>query len=371
MAIPFVDLKTQQKRIRTSIDQRIAKILEHGAYILGPEVGELEKTLASYVGVKHCVACSSGTDALLMPLMAYGIGAGDVVFTTPFTFIATAEVVALLRAKTAFVDIDERTYNIDSSKLEDTVKKYAANPSLGKMRGIIPVDLFGQTPDYDAIQTIASKYGLWVIEDAAQSFGATYKGKKSCSFGNVGATSFFPAKPLGCYGDGGAIFCNDDEMHKALVSIRVHGQGEDKYNNVRVGINGRIDTMQAAILLAKMEIFDEEIALRNQVADRYSKALQAKYVTPFVAQDCVSVWAQYSILAGNRAEAMGKLKANNIPAAVYYPKPLHLQDAFRNLGGKKDDFPVSEHIAEKIFSLPMHPYLTTDDQTMIVNALMH
>ncbi|MCX6138237.1 MAG: DegT/DnrJ/EryC1/StrS aminotransferase family protein [Ignavibacteriales bacterium] len=370
MAIPFIDLKAQQSRIKASIDRRIAKLLEHGTYIMGPEVAELEKTLSSYVGVKHCVSCSSGTDALLMPLMAYGMGPGDVIFTTPFTFIATAEVIAILRAKTVFVDIDERTYNIDPARLEDAVKRYAANPSLGKIRGVIPVDLFGQTPDYDAIKTIADRYGLWVMEDAAQAFGASYKGKKSCSFGDVAATSFFPAKPLGCYGDGGAIFTNSDEMHKALVSIRVHGQGEDKYNNVRVGINGRLDTMQAAILLAKMEIFDEEIGLRNQVADRYSKMLQPKYVTPYVAPDCVSAWAQYSILAENRADAMAKLKAANIPSAVYYPKPLHLQDAFKELGGKKGDFPLSERIAEKIFSIPMHPYLTAEDQAMIVQALM-
>jgi len=286
--IDFIDLKTQQKRIRDSLEQRIKKVMDHGAYIMGPEIAELEEKLAHYVGVKHCIVCGSGTDALLMPLMAYGIKPGDAVFTSPFTFIATAEVVALLGATAVFVDIDPRTYNIDPIKLEEEIQKFLKNNSGRKARGIIPVDLFGQTADYDPIEAVAKKYNLFVLQDAAQSFGATYKGRKAGSMGNVAATSFFPAKPLGCYGDGGAIFCNDDAMLVQLRSIRVHGQGSDKYNNVRIGINGRLDTMQAAVLLAKMEIFDEEVHLRNSIAARYTQKLQHSVTTPFVPKDYVT-----------------------------------------------------------------------------------
>src|SRR5450759_4143 len=366
----FIDLKAQQRRIRASLEQRINRVMDHGAYIMGPEIAELEEKLAKYVGVKHCVACASGTDALLMPLMAYDIGPGDVIFTTPFTFIATAEVIALLGASVVFVDIDPRTYNIDPVKLDEAIQKFVKSNSGKKAKGIIPVDLFGQTADYDPIETIAKKYGLFVLQDAAQSFGGTYKGRKAGSSGNVGATSFFPAKPLGCYGDGGAIFCNDDAMMQKLRSIRVHGQGSDKYNNIRIGINGRLDTMQAAVLIAKMEIFDEEIGLRNKVASRYSEKLKNTVVTPFVHPDCMSVWAQYSILAERRDEMLKKLKSRGVPTAVYYPKPLHLQDAFRDLGYKPGDFPISERIADSIFSIPMHPYLSTEDQDYIVKAIV-
>jgi UDP-2-acetamido-2-deoxy-ribo-hexuluronate aminotransferase len=368
--IDFIDLKAQQRRIRTSLEKRITKVMDHGAYIMGPEIAELEEKLAKYVGVKHCVACASGTDALLMPLMAYDIGPGDVIFTTPFTFIATAEVIALLGASVVFVDIDPRTYNIDPVKLDEAIQKFVKSNSGKKAKGIIPVDLFGQTAAYDPIETIAKKYGLFVLQDAAQSFGGTYKGKKAGSSGNVGATSFFPAKPLGCYGDGGAIFCNDVAMMQKLRSIRVHGQGSDKYNNIRIGINGRLDTMQAAVLLAKMEIFDEEIGLRNKVASRYSEKLKNNVVTPFVHPDCMSVWAQYSILAERRDEMLKKLKSRGVPTAVYYPKPLHLQNAFRDLGYKRGDFPISERIADSIFSIPMHPYLSTEDQDFIVKAIV-
>jgi UDP-2-acetamido-2-deoxy-ribo-hexuluronate aminotransferase len=368
--IDFIDLKAQQRRIRASLEQRITKVMDHGAYIMGPEIAELEEKLAKYVGMKHCVACASGTDALLMPLMAYDIGPGDVIFTSPFTFIATAEVIALLGAGVVFVDIDPRTYNIDPVKLDEAIQKFVKSNSGKKAKGIIPVDLFGQTADYDPIETIAKKYGLFVLQDAAQSFGGTYKGRKAGSSGNVGATSFFPAKPLGCYGDGGAIFCNDDAMMQKLRSIRVHGQGSDKYNNIRIGINGRLDTMQAAVLLAKMEIFDEEIRLRNNIASRYSDQLKNNVLTPFVQPECMSVWAQYSILADHRDEMLKKLKSRGVPTAVYYPKPLHLQDAFRDLGYKRGDFPISERIADSIFSIPMHPYLSTEDQDYIVKAIV-
>ncbi len=357
-------------RIRASLEQRIKKVMDHGAYIMGPEIAELEDRLAKYVGVKHCVVCGSGTDALLMPLMAYGIKPGDVVFTSPFTFIATAEVVALLGASTVFVDIDPRTYNIDPNKLEEEIQKFLKTNSGRKAKGIIPVDLFGQTADYDPIEAVAKKYGLFVLQDAAQSFGATYKGRKAGSMGNVAATSFFPAKPLGCYGDGGAVFCNDDEMLQKLRSIRVHGQGSDKYNNVRIGINGRLDTMQAAVLLAKMEIFDEEIRLRSTVAARYSEKLKNKVTTPYVPKELLSVWAQYSLLTDHRDAMLEKLKSRGVPTAVYYPKPLHLQEAFRNLGYKRGDFPVSERIADSIFSVPMHPYLKEDVQDYIIQSIV-
>ena len=367
--IDFIDLKAQQRRIRASLEQRIKNVMDHGAYIMGPEIAELEGKLANYVGVKHCVTCASGTDALLLPLMAYDIKPGDVIFTPPFTFIATAEVVALLGASVVFVDIDPRTYNIDPAKLEEEIQKFLKNSSGKKARGIIPVDLFGLTADYDPIEVVAKKYNLFVLQDAAQSFGATYKGRKAGSMGNIGATSFFPAKPLGCYGDGGAIFCNDDAMLQKLRSIRVHGQGSDKYNNIRIGINGRMDTMQAAVLLAKMEIFDEEIHLRNTVAARYTEKLKNAATPPFVPKECVSVWAQYSLLVQHRDEMLAKLKSRGVPTAVYYPKPLHLQEAFRNLGYKRGDFPVSERIAESIFSVPMHPYLSEDVQDYIVKAI--
>ena len=368
--IDFIDLKAQQQRIRGSLEQRIKKVMDHGAYIMGPEIAELEEQLAKYVGIKHCIVCGSGTDALLMPLMAYGIKPGDAVFTSPFTFIATAEVIALLGASTVFVDIDPRTYNIDPIKLEEEIQKFLKNNSGRKAKGIIPVDLFGQTADYDPIEAVAKKYNLFVLQDAAQSFGATYKGRKAGSMGNVAATSFFPAKPLGCYGDGGAIFCSEDGMMQKLRSIRVHGQGSDKYNNVRIGINGRLDTMQAAVLLAKMEIFEEEISLRNAVAGRYTEKLNHAVTTPFVPKDYVSVWAQYSVLVQHRDEMLDKLRSRGVPTAVYYPKPLHLQDAFRTLGYKRGDFPVSERIADSIFSIPMHPYLHEDVQDHIVKAIV-
>ena len=269
----FIDLKTQQKAILPAITERIQRVLAHGQYIMGPEVKELEDRLAAYVGVKHVVSCSSGTDALLMPLMAYGVGPGDAIFTTPFTFIATAEVIQLLGATPVFVDIDPKTFNIDPAALKQAIAGLSQNPKTAslKPKGIIPVDLFGQPADYDAINAIAQQHNLFVLEDAAQSFGATYKGKKACSLADVAATSFFPAKPLGGYGDGGAIFTDDDGLAEVLRSIRIHGQGSDRYDNIRIGLNGRLDTLQAAILLVKMDIFDQEVEARQNVAERYSQ----------------------------------------------------------------------------------------------------
>jgi dTDP-4-amino-4,6-dideoxygalactose transaminase len=368
----FIDLATQQKRISDKIDSNIKAVLNHGKYIMGPEVKTLEEKLADYVGVKHAVSCASGTDALLMALMAYKVGQGDAVLTTPFTFIATAEVISLLGATPVFVDIDPDTYNIDPVKIKQTLRSLK-NKSLAP-KAIIAVDLFGLTADYDAIGLIAGENNLLVIEDAAQSFGAEYKGKKSCAFGNIACTSFFPAKPLGCYGDGGMCFTNDSQIETILKSIRVHGQGGDKYDNVRIGINGRIDTMQAAILTAKFDIFPEEVKLRQTVAKRYEKLLSKIpfLKTPQVPENYLSAWAQYSILAENekqREMLLAALSKEKIPSAIYYPKPLHQQAAFSFLGYNKGDFPVSENVAQRIFSLPMHPYLKEEDQKKIAEVL--
>jgi len=375
----FIDLAKQQQRIKEKLDANIQKVLAHGQYIMGPEVKELETKLAAYVGAKHAVGCASGTDALLMALMALDIGPGDAVFTTPFTFIATAEVISLLGATPVFVDIDPKTYNIDPDKLDRAITAFQAKdpsrrpPSL-LPRAIIPVDLFGLTADYDAIDAVAKKYNLLVIEDAAQSFGAEYKNKKSCSFGRIACTSFFPAKPLGCYGDGGMCFTNDDALALQLDSIRVHGKGSHKYDNARIGINGRLDTLQAAVLLAKFDIFPEEVELRQETAGRYSRLLEGHktITTPHVPAGYRSAWAQYSILAKDetqRSALQKRLQENKIPTAIYYPKPLHLQTAFAGLGYKPGDFPVSEDTAGRIFSIPLHPYLMEQDQTKIAEAI--
>lgn len=364
----FIDLSAQQKRIRSKVESNILKVLNNNNYINGPEVTELEQKFARFVGVSFAVGCSSGTDALLMPLMAYDIKPGDAVFTTPFTFIATAEVIQLLGATPVFVDCEKDTFNIDVGKLEKSIEEVKRKGNL-KLRCIIPVDLFGQCTDYDEINVIAKKHGLFVLEDAAQSFGAEYKGRRAGSLADVAATSFFPAKPLGCYGDGGMIFTDNKELYDKLISIRVHGQGIDKYNNVRIGINGRIDTIQAAILLAKFEIFEEEIQLRQKVAEKYSTGLSKSVIVPFIKKHNLSAWAQYSILHQDRDKLIKKLKEADIPTAVYYPKPLHLQDAFVSLKHKEGDFPVSEELSKKIFSLPMHPYLTPEDQDKIIKII--
>jgi UDP-2-acetamido-2-deoxy-ribo-hexuluronate aminotransferase len=369
--LDFIDLKAQQQRISASLNERIQRVLAHGQYIMGPEVKELETELAAYVGVKHAIACSSGTDALLMPLMAYGVGPGDAVFTTPFTFIATAEVIQLLGATPVFVDIEAQTFNLDPEALAEALAHPGRNSRTAhlKPKGIIPVDLFGQPADYERINALAREHGLFVLEDAAQSFGATYKGRRAGSLAEVAATSFFPAKPLGCYGDGGAVFTDNNKLAEVLRSIRVHGQGTDKYDNVRIGINGRLDTIQAAVLLAKLEIFPEEVEARQEVARRYTEGLRQVVETPYVAPECVSVWAQYSVRSDRRAALQEKLSTAGIPTGIYYPLPLHLQGAFAHLGYKPGDFPVSEGIAGRIFSLPMHPYLNAAVQDHIVEVL--
>ncbi len=371
----FIDLPTQQKIIKAKIDERIQDVLRHGQYIMGPEMVELENTLAEFTGVNFALSCSSGTDALLMALMALNVGPADAVFTTPFTFIATAEVISLLGATPIFVDIRADTFNLDTDKLREAIENFDMRYGSKKLKpkGIITVDLFGLPADYDEIDLIAKQHGLFVIEDAAQSFGAQYHGKKAGSFGDVACTSFFPAKPLGGYGDGGMCFTNKADLEQVMVSVRNHGQGDHRYENVRIGINGRLDTLQAAILLCKFEIFPQEIQLRQQVAKRYSDLLSETCLkTPVVPEEMISAWAQYSILAENdnqRKMLVEKLNEFNIPTAVYYPKPLHLQKAFAPLGYTTGDFPVSEDCAKRIFSLPMHPYLKAEDQNRIVDVI--
>ena len=387
----FIDLAAQQKRIKDKIDANIAAVLDHGKYIMGPEIGVLENRLADYVGVKHAIGCASGTDALLMALLAKQIRPGDAVFTSPFTFIATAEVLSLLGALPVFVDIDPQTFNMDPVKLQSAVQAIKQNdpsihpvPSISresklpsddlKPKGVIAVDIFGLPADYDRIDTIAGEHGLFIIEDAAQSFGASLNGKMAGAFGNIGCTSFFPAKPLGCYGDGGMCFTDDDQLAEIMESVRVHGKGHHKYDNIRIGVNGRLDTIQAGILLAKFDIFAEEVELRQQVAERYTNMLNplSNVHTPFIPQGYKSAWAQYSILAEDeqqRTDMQNKLKLDNIPTAIYYPKPLHLQSAFSDLGYREGDFPISEAISSRIFSLPMHPYLTEEEQKKVVRAI--
>jgi UDP-2-acetamido-2-deoxy-ribo-hexuluronate aminotransferase len=369
--LPFIDLQAQQRKIRDRIMEKMSVVLAHGQYILGPEVSELEERLAAYVGVRHAITCSSGTDALLMVLMAKGVGPGDAIFTTPFTFIATAGVVQLLGATPVFVDIDPTTYNINPEALQDALANFAKHSSTAglKPRGIIAVDLFGQPADYDRLNTLARDYGLFVLEDAAQSLGATYQGRRAGALAEAAATSFFPAKPLGGYGDGGAVFAADGDLAAILTSIRNHGQGTDRYGHVRLGINGRLDTLQAAILLAKLEIFDEEVAARQEIARRYHEGLRDIVKVPEVAPGCSSAWAQYSVESEARGPIQSKLSEAGVPTAIYYPKPLHLQEVFRGLGYGPGDFPVSEAAAARIFSLPMHPYLEKTDQERIIGII--
>jgi len=366
----FIDLKTQQSRIREKIDKRIKSVLDHGKYIMGPEVFELEEKLANYVGVKYCISCSSGTDALLIPLMANGIGPGDAVITSPFTYIATAEVISLLGAEPVFLDIYEDTYNMNPDCIEDAIKDSERKGLNAK--AIIPVDLFGLPARYRLITELADKHDLMIIEDAAQGFGGSIRNRKAGAFGDVSSTSFFPAKPLGCYGDGGAIFTNDEELANKMRSIRIHGSGSDKYDNIRIGINGRLDTFQAAILLEKLSIFDDELRLRNEVADYYSSNIVNDFKKPFTPKDYISSWAQYSLLARSelhRSEIMLSLKQLNIPSMIYYKKPLHLQTIFHKLGYENGDFPISEKTSKQIFSIPMHPYMDRKQQDMVIKAV--
>ena len=366
----FINLKSQQNLIRDSIEGKIKDVLDHGQFIMGPEVFELEKLLAKQVGVKHCISCSSGTDALLILLLANDIGVGDAILTTPFTYIATSEAILLSGATPVFVDINKDTFNIDPFKIEKAIAS-AKDKNL-KPKAIMPVDLFGLPARYRIINKISNKYNLLTIEDGAQSFGGSIRGKKACSFGDASATSFFPAKPFGCYGDGGAIFTNNDEIANKACSIRVHGQGLDKYHNVRIGLNGRLDTIQAAILLEKSKLFSNELKLRNAIAQEYKTNISEKYIKQYIPNEYQSIWAQFSILIPNelkRIEVIEKLNEENIPSAIYYPIPLHLQNVNKSLKYKPGDFPIAEEISKKIISIPMHPYLSKGDQDTVVNAL--
>ena len=364
----FLDLKTQQKRIRKPLEKRINKILDHGAYIMGPEVFELEEKLADYCGVKHAISCSSGTDALLIPLMAWGIGPGDAVFTTPFTYVATAEVISILGATPVFVDVYESTFNIDCEKLEDEIKKTISEGKL-KPKAIIPVDLFGLPARYRLIDKIAKKYNLKVIEDAAQSFGGSIKGNKVGTFGDIAATSFYPAKPLGCYGDGGAIFTNDDDLAEDCKAIRIHGTKKDKYNSEMIGLNGRLDSIQAAVLLEKLSIFDDELELRNEINSHYRKYLNNAQYHPEGYQ---SAHALFSVVLGSnnkRDNLIYRLSQKKIPTVIYYKFPIHLMEAFQYLSYLKGSLPISENLSHSIVSLPMHPYLKEADIDFIVDSI--
>lgn len=356
--IEFIDLKTQQIRIKQKIDAGIQRVLAHGKYILGPEVSELEEQLADYVGAKYCITCANGTDALQIAQMAFSIGPGDEVITPGFTYIATAETVALLGAKPVYVDIDPRTYNLDPLLLESAITP--------RTKAIIPVSLFGQCADFDVINSIAEKYGIPVIEDAAQSFGSIYKGKRSCNLSTIACTSFFPSKPLGCYGDGGAIFTNDDELAKVLRQIARHGQ-DRRYHHIRVGINSRLDTLQAAILLPKLEIFDQELRQRQEAAKLYDDLLsKAQIGTPFVNKHNQSAWAQYTVQVEHRNHVQAKMTSAGIPTAVHYPIPLNRQPAVKD---EMASLPVGDIVAHKVMSLPMHPYIDKVEQLHVVEAL--
>nr|WP_211842149.1 DegT/DnrJ/EryC1/StrS family aminotransferase [Pseudoalteromonas sp. NEC-BIFX-2020_015] len=356
MTIQFIDLAAQYQHLKTKIDARIKTVLDHGHYIMGPEVQELESELANYVGVKHAITCANGTDALTLAMMVLGIKAGDAVFCPTFTFFATAEVIAYEGATPVFVDSDEATFNICPIDLE---KRIQATIAEGKLtpKAIIAVDLFGLPANYPEIQKIADKYNLKLVEDAAQGFGGSIDGKRAGSFGDIATTSFFPAKPLGCYGDGGAVFTNNDEYAELLKSYRVHGKGKDKYDNIRIGMNSRLDTIQAAILLEKLAEFPTELINRNKAADNYEKTLSGKYQTPQVPTGYVSSWAQYTLVSQNRDADMAAYKEQGIPTMIYYGTCMHEQTAFSQLGYQAGDFPIAEHSAKSVFSLPMHPYL--------------
>jgi len=368
--VPFIDLAAQRRRLGTSVDQAVSRVLAHCQFINGPEVTQLEAALAAFSGAKHVVSCASGTDALLMVLMAKGVGRGDAVLCPSFTFCATGEAVALAGATPVFVDVDEATFNINADSLKRgiaTAKKLKLKPV-----AVIPVDLFGQSADHDSIAAIAEGEGLFVLDDAAQAFGASYKGRRLGTFGLATATSFFPAKPLGCFGDGGAIFTDDDKLAETLRSVRVHGQGSDKYDNVRLGLTGRLDTVQAAVLLEKLKIFEDEIDARNEVAERYARGLGNVVTVPHLAGGCTSIWAQYTIRLPKGCERDGfaaALKAQGIPTAIYYPKSMHQQTAYRDFPVVDGGLPACERLSSDVISLPMHAYLDEATQERIIAAV--
>ncbi len=360
----FIDLESRLARIREKVNSRIATVLDHGQYILGPEVTELEVALAKYVGVKHCVGVSSGTDSLLISLMALGVGTDDEVITVPYTWISTAEVISLAGAKTVFVDIDSRTWNLDPVLLEQAITE--------RTKAIIPVGIYGQPPDMDPINEIAGRFGIPVIEDAAQSFGATYKGRKSCGLSTIGSTSFFPSKPLGGFGDAGAIFTDNDELAEKFRWIRVHGQAR-KHHHPVLGLNGRLDTIQAAAILAAFDVFPDEVGRRQKIANRYNASFEplseGKLTVPFILRDCTSVYAQYTILVNDRDELSSHLGNLGIPSVAYYSTPLYAQEVFTSLGFDKKNFPVTEEISKKCLSLPMSAYLAEEEQKKVTESI--
>jgi dTDP-4-amino-4,6-dideoxygalactose transaminase len=368
--VPFIDIGAQRRRLGKSVDEAVSRVLAHCQFINGPEVARLEAELAAFSGARHVVTCASGTDALLMVLMAMDVGRGDAVLCPSFTFCATGEAVALTGAVPVFVDVDEATFNMDTASLQRGI---ATAKRLGlKPRAVIPVDLFGQSADHDAIAAIAEAEGLFVLDDAAQAFGASYKGRRLGTSGLATATSFFPAKPLGCFGDGGAIFTDDAELAATLRSIRVHGQGSDKYDNVRLGLTGRLDTIQAAILLEKLKIFEDEMSARNQVAERYARGLGNVATVPRLAAGCTSVWAQYTIRLPEGCDRDGfaaALKAQGIPTAIYYPKSMHQQTAYRDFPVADGGLPSSERLSGDVISLPMHAYLDEPTQERVITAV--
>lgn len=370
----FIDLHAQYLQLKDEINANIQKVLDHGKYIMGPEVFELEDQLADYVGVQHCITCANGTDALQMVLMAWDIKAGDAVFVPSFTFMSTAEVVSLQGATPVFTDIDIKTFNMSVESLEKQIKKVLAEGKLAP-KAIIPVDLFSQPADYDKIMKLAKKYNLLVLEDAAQGFGGSIEGMKACSFGDAATTSFFPAKPLGCYGDGGAIFTDNDELAELLKSIRIHGKGTEKYDNIRIGLNSRLDTIQAAILLPKLKAFKKyELQKRNEIAYRYTESLKDKYTTPFVLDNMQSSWAQYTLLLNNEEERNAlqlKLKEHNIPSMIYYPKPLHLQTCYKDFGHSEGYLVNAEKASKCVLSLPMSPWIDRHDLEKVICKVLN
>jgi len=369
VAIPFIDLAAQRRRLGSALDRALARVTEHCQFINGPEVAAFEQALASFCGARHAVGCASGTDALMLVLMAKGIGPGDAVICPSFTFCATAEVAVLVGATPVFADIDPETFNIDMASLRAAIATAKARGL--RPRAVIPVDLFGLSADHDAIAEIAAEEGLFVLDDAAQAFGATYKGRTVGSIAPATATSFFPAKPLGGYGDGGAVLTDDDELKDTLLSLRVHGQGSDKYDNVRIGMTSRLDTMQAAVLIEKLKVFPEEIETRNRAARRYGEALSDVCIVPQVPDGMVSVWAQYTIRlkGGQRDGFVAALKEDGVPTAIYYPKPLHRQTAYQAFPVADGGLPVSDRLAEEVIALPMHGYLEEATQDRIIASV--
>lgn len=366
-AVAFIDLQAQRARIGARMEAAISRVLAHGGFIMGPEVAEAERRLAQRCGAKHVISCSSGTTAIVMALMAEGVGRGDAVFVPSFTFTATAEAPVILGATPVFVDVLPDTFNMDPASLARAVavaKQTGLRPAC-----VIPVDLFGQPVDFDGIDEVAKANGLWVLDDAAQSFGASYKGRALGTCGHITATSFYPSKPLGCYGDGGAVFTDDDEAAKKLRQVRVHGQGHDRNDNVRIGLTGRFDSIQAAVLLEKLAIFDAECAERNEIAARYTAHLHNVVTTPVVRKDCTSVWAQYTITSPRRDRIAATLQAQHIPTAIFYPKPIHTQPPYRGFPVASGGLPVTERLSQEVISLPMHPYLTAEAQDRVIAAV--